>query len=134
DLAPGGVALRLQERRDVVEDDDVPRRAVGVAGQLRARAHEYAAAAFVAQHELLAPLAVAALEVRRRHGQELREQRLVRGERDERLPDAGLEIEPEDRAGGVIRGADAQIRLERHDARRQARENDLELAALALEL
>ena len=45
-FAPGRVALRLQQRRDVVEHDRVAVRAVAVAGQLRAGAHQHAPAAF----------------------------------------------------------------------------------------
>ena len=61
-FAPGRVALRLQQRADVVEHDDVAALALGfvlgvlVAGQRRAGAHQHArAGGFGLEIHLLAP-------------------------------------------------------------------------------
>ena len=72
--------------------------------------------------------------MRLRDADELPEQRLGLGELDDRFADVRLEIDAENRARGVIGGPDPKIGLERHDARRQAREDHLELAPLALDL
>ncbi len=134
DFAPGRLALRLQQRRDVVEHDGVTGRAIAVAGQLRARAHQHAADAVVAQLDLLAPFALTAAQVLLSDVEELREQRPRARELHDRFADALLEVHAENRARGLVRRANPQIRLERHHAGRQAREDQLELAALRLHL
>src|SRR6185312_16810817 len=75
DLAPGGVPLRLQEGRDVIEYDDIAPVAF-FSRQRRAGAHEVAPreramrrAAF--EIELLAPLLAAACEAHGERGDEL---------------------------------------------------------------
>ena len=133
-FAPCGIALRLQERRDVVEHDRVAVRAVGIAGQLRARADQHAPAAFRAQHDLLAPLAVAVLQARARDADELPEQRLGFGELDDGLAYVSFEVYAENRARSMVGRPDPEVGLEGDDARRQARKDHLELAALALDL
>ena len=74
-LAPGRIALRLQQRGDVVEHQHHARRAAGVVGQRRAGAHQHALAGVRQQLDLLAPVEIAP---RRRRclsaRQELREQ------------------------------------------------------------
>ena len=51
----------------------------------------------------------------------------------EALADGGLEIDAQDGARRLIGGAHLQIRLERHHAGRQARENHRESRALGLD-
>ena len=65
---------------------------------------------------------------------ELAEHRLAFGKLDDRFADVRLEIDAENRARGVIRRPDPKVRLERYDARGEAREDHLELAPLALDL
>src|SRR5690606_15596495 len=86
------------------------------------------------QHDLLAPLALALGQLPRRDGQELREQRPGLRELDQRLAGVRLEVDVEDHAGRGVPGANAHVRLERDDAGRQARQDDLEAAARALDL
>src|SRR5262249_1426474 len=121
-LAPGGIALRLQERRDVVEHDDEAAGAV-LARQGRAGTHQYAPAPLTLEPELLAPLALPRLEVPAAGRRKLCEQRAAGAGFAERLADDVLDLGPEDRAGGLVRSADRAVGLHRDDARGQARED-----------
>src|SRR5262245_33959429 len=134
DLAPSGIALRLQQRSDVVEHDRVTVRAIAFARQLGARAHQHTPPAFGPQHDLLAPFAISALQVPLRDADELFEQRLALRELHDRFTHVSFEVHAENRARGMIRSAYSEVRLQRHDARRHASENHLELTALALDL
>ena len=70
-LAPGRVALRLQQRRDVVEHEHHARGAADVVRQRRAGAHEHALAGFGRQLDLLAPVELVFLEPRLDGGQKM---------------------------------------------------------------
>ena len=58
-LAPGGIALRLQQRGDVVEHQHHAGRAADIVGQRRAGAHQHALAGFGQQFDLFAPIRAA---------------------------------------------------------------------------
>ncbi len=132
DLAPGGIALCLQQCRDVVEHDDVAGRMVLVTGQRRARAGENSLADFAAQHDLLAPLRLARIEVHARHVDELVQQGIFPRHVDELLAAAMFEVDAEDRAGRLVGVANGQVGLERQHACREARQDDFEVGAFRL--
>jgi hypothetical protein len=125
DLAPGRLALRLQELRDLVEHEHEALRA-GVAGQRRAGADELAPARIRAQGELLAPLRLACGEVLLQELVQLREQRLPGRHFRERVPLRAREVDAEDGARGLVRDAHAQVGLQRDDTAREAGEHDRE--------
>src|SRR6185295_8133560 len=116
DLAPGRVALRLQERGDVVEHDDEAAGAAVLARQRGARTHQDAAAGFGLQHELLAPLGLTRVEVRAAGDLELLEQRAALAGVGQRFADDAVDLRAENRAGRLVRGAQRAIRLQRNDA------------------
>jgi hypothetical protein len=72
--------------------------------------------------------------MRRTDAYELLEQPTVLGQRDERVADMELEVDPEDGAGSTIRRANTEVRFERDNSGAQSCQDDLELAALAFEL
>jgi len=81
---------------------------------------------------MLAPFDGAGRETRAAGFGELPEQPVARAELAELAAEAGLDVLAEDRAGRGIGRAHGQVRLERHDARGEARENDGEVGPLGL--
>ena len=132
DLAPGRLALRLQELGDFVEHEHQTTGDAGVAGQRRAGADQLAATDFALQRHLLAPFAFAGVEMPLHGDVQLPEQRVAGGKFRERLADRLVEIDAEDIAGRVVGHAHAQVRFQRDHAAGQARENHRERSALAL--
>ncbi len=74
DFAPGRIPLCLQQRRDVIEYDDVAGSMIFVAGKCRARASQHATPDFAAQHDLFAPFGFTSVEMHPRDVNELVEQ------------------------------------------------------------
>ena len=91
-LAPGGIALCLQQPGDVVENDHVTARLVAFAGQGRACTGQHAPADFAAQDDLFAPFRFTGVEMDARHVDELIEQRFVPRDVGQVFADAILEI------------------------------------------
>ncbi len=131
-LAPGRLALRLQQLRDLVEHQHEPLRA-GVAGQRGAGDDELAPAGVGAQRQLLAPLGLARLDVTLQHFVQLGEQRLPGRDLRERAARAAREIDAEDAARRLVGDAHPQVRLQRDDAAGEAREDHRERRALGLD-
>ena len=77
-LAPGRIALRLQQRGDVIEHQHHARGAAGVIGQRRAGAHQHMLAGLGQQLDLFAPVELLRLQPLLDGAQELREQRRCR--------------------------------------------------------
>ena len=129
-LAPGGVALRLQQRGDVVEHQHHARSAADIVRQRRAGAHEHAFAGLGGQLDLLAPVELIVLQPRLHGREEVSEQHAVVDRFVETRADRGLEIDAEDRARRLIGGAHGEIRRERYDARRKPRQDHGEPGSL----
>ena len=104
-LAPGGIALRLQQRGDIVEHQNHAGRAAGIVGQRGARAHQHMLSRLRQQLDLFAPVELLRLQALLDGAQELREQRGVADGFVERLADGRLEIDAQYRAGRLIGGA-----------------------------
>ena len=73
DLAPGRIALRLQQRGNVIEHQHHARRAAGIVGQCRACAHQDMFAGFRQHLDLLPPVELLGLQPLLDGAQELRE-------------------------------------------------------------
>src|SRR6202042_2540445 len=95
-FAPGRVALRLQERGDVVEHDDETHVAV-LAGERGAGAHERAAPGDTVEVKLFAPLLAAAGEAHRERGDELAEALVAAGQLRQGASGGGRQIRAENR-------------------------------------
>ena len=63
DLTPGCIALRLDQRGDVVEDHDVSSGLLTLGRQRGASAHQHAPSDFAAQHDLLTPVGLSFFNV-----------------------------------------------------------------------
>ena len=124
------VTLGLQQRRYVVEHDDIAGRMTLVAGQRRARAGQHPAPDCATQHDLLAPLGFAGREMNAGDVDELLEQRVPPGNVDQELAPSMLDVDAENRSRCLVCIADGQVLLEREHAGRQTGENYLEVGSL----
>ena len=129
-FAPGRVALRLQQRRDVIEDDHVARRMRFVAGQGRAGAGQHATPDFSAQHDLLAPFGLARFEVHTRYIDKLLQQGVFAGDVDQLLATAMFEVHTKDGARGLVRVADRQVAFQRDNTGGETGQDYFEVGAL----
>ena len=94
-----------------------------LARQRGAGAHEHVPPGLGRQLDLFAPVERPRAEARRDRGEKLGEQRAVADDSSNRLPTAASEVDTEDGARRLIRGAHRQIRLQRDDAGRQPRQD-----------
>ncbi len=130
DLAPGRAALRVEQRRDVLEDDDQPG-LLAVVGQRRAGPQQYARVGLELERQLFAPFALARGQARAQRRGEARQQAVGRGARSQALPRTACEVTAQDHAGRLVGAAQLQLRVDHEHAARQAREDDREALALA---
>ena len=125
---PGRVALRLQEVRDVVEDHDVARH--GRTGQARAAHQQRARERGHGQRGLLLPAGIPAPAEAVRHDlRERRERRYVASPFRQGYASEVRERLLQDDGGGEVGRAQAVVLVEREHARREVREDALEVGA-----
>ncbi len=125
--------MRLQQRGDVVEYDDIPGRVLFIAGQCGAGTGQYSTTDVTTQNDLLTPLGLARTEMHLGNVDELFEQGAAFGQVCKVLAGPVLEVHAQDRAGRLVRIADPQVGFERQDACRQPRQDDLEVGTLGLD-
>ncbi len=103
-FAPRGIALGLQERRDVVEHHDITHIAIGIR-QRRARAHERAATGAAVEIDLFAPLFSSGGKTHSERCDELAEALIVRSQLRQRATDSCRHVHAENYASRRIGSA-----------------------------
>ena len=142
-LAPGGVALGLDDGGDVVEDHHVvatepceggPGACQGGADarQRRAAAHQHLAARRPEQGHLLAPLRGLAVQVALEGVDDRLQVGVGLGDGAQGAAGLGLQVEVEDLAGRGVGGAEPPLPVHRDHPRGELREKGLEVGALGL--
>src|SRR5207244_10062640 len=90
-----------------------------LARERRAGAHERAPPGGAVEVELLAPFLAPRGEAHGERGDELPEPLVARGELRERAPAGGREVGAEDRARGLVRGAQRHVAIDGEHPRRE---------------
>ena len=108
-LTPGGIALRLQQRRDIVEHDNVTCGVIFVSGQRGAGASQHAPADFAAQDDLFPPFGLAGIEMHAGDIDQLLQQGLSFCHLGQVFSHPVFQIDVQDGAGSLVGGSDPQV-------------------------